>query len=157
LLAACCPESCATVSIIAGRREIAALANGHYLRAELPDGPLTGWWDGDRLAQVMQNLLTNAIKYSPEGGEIVFRIEDRGYEARVSVSDQGIGITSEARSHLFGPFYRAEGALTLGVQGPRPLHHQSPHQGAGCEIWVDSERRRRQHLHLHPAVHPAAG
>jgi two-component system, OmpR family, phosphate regulon sensor histidine kinase PhoR len=94
-----------------------ALTKGHTLRAELPDGPLTGWWDGDRLAQVMQNLLSNAIKYSPEGGEIVLRVEDRGYEARVSVSDQGIGITPEARSHLFGSFYRAEGALTLGVQG----------------------------------------
>jgi signal transduction histidine kinase len=139
LLAACCPESCATVSIIAGRREIAALANGHYLRAELPDGPLTGWWDGDRLAQVMQNLLTNAIKYSPEGGEIVFRIKDRGYEARVSVNDQGIGITPEARSHLFGSFYRAEGALTLGVQGLGLYITKALIKAHGGEIWVDSE------------------
>jgi len=69
-----------------------ALTKGHQLRAELPDGPLLGWWDGDRLAQIIQNLLSNAIKYSPDGGDILLRVEDRGYEARVSVSDQGIGI-----------------------------------------------------------------
>ncbi len=118
-----------------------ALATGHTLRADLPDRPLIGWWDGDRLAQVMQNLLSNAIKYSPDGGEIVLRVEDRGYEARVSVSDQGIGIIPEALPRLFGPFYRAEGALTLGVQGlglglyiTKALIEA--HDGA---IWVDSE------------------
>jgi signal transduction histidine kinase len=118
-----------------------ALAKGHHLRAELPDGPLTGWWDGDRLAQVMQNLLSNAIKYSPEGGEIALRVEDRGYEARVSVSDQGIGITPEALSRLFGPFYRAEGALTLGVQGLGLGLYitKALIEAHGGEIWVDSE------------------
>ncbi len=97
--------------------QVQPLTKGHTLRADLPDRPLNGWWDGDRLAQIMQNLLSNAIKYSPDGGEIVLRVEDRGYEARVSVSDQGIGILPDAIPHLFGRFYRAAGALTLNVQG----------------------------------------
>jgi PAS domain S-box-containing protein len=118
-----------------------ALAKGHHLRAALPEQPLMGSWDGDRLAQVMQNLLSNAIKYSPDGGAIVLRVEDRGYEARVSVSDQGIGIIPEALPRLFGPFYRAEGALTLGVQGLGLGLYitKALIEAHGGEIWVDSE------------------
>jgi PAS domain S-box-containing protein len=118
-----------------------ALAKGHRLRTELPDGPLTGWWDGDRLAQIIQNLLSNAIKYSPDGGDILLRIEDRAYEARVSVSDHGIGIISDALPHLFSRFYRAEGALTLGVQGLGLGLYitKALVEAHGGEIWVDSE------------------
>lgn len=118
-----------------------ALMKGHRLRADLPDGPVTGWWDGDRLAQVMQNLLSNAIKYSPDGGDILLRVEDRGYEVRVTVSDQGIGIIPDVLPHLFGRFYRAEGALTLGVQGLGLGLYitKALIEAHGGEIWVDSE------------------
>ena len=118
-----------------------AVVKGHRLLLETPGHPLIGWWDGDRLAQILQNLLSNAIKYSPDGGDILLRIEDRGFEARVSVSDTGIGIIPEALPQLFGRFYRAEGALTLGVQGlglglyiTRGLI-----EAHGGRIWVDSE------------------
>lgn len=69
------------------------------------------------------------------------RVEDRGYEARVSVSDQGIGIIPEALPRLFGPFYRAEGALTLGVQGLGLGLYitKALIEAHGGEIWVDSE------------------
>lgn len=121
--------------------QVRALAKGHRLRADLPDRPLIGWWDADRLAQVLQNLLSNAIKYSPDGGDILLRVEDRGYEARVSVIDQGIGIIPDALPHLFGPFYRAEGALTLGVQGLGLGLYitKALIEAHGGEIWVDSE------------------
>lgn len=118
-----------------------ALVKGHRLRVDLPDQPITGWWDDDRLAQVIQNLLSNAIKYSPDGGDIVVRVEDRRYEARVSVSDQGIGIAPEALPRLFGRFFRAQGALTLGVQGLGLGLYITKGliEAHGGEIWVDSE------------------
>ncbi len=118
-----------------------ALVKGHRLRVDLPDQPLIGWWDGDRLAQVIQNLVSNAIKYSPDGGDILLRVEDRGYEARVSVSDHGIGIVPEALPQLFGRFYRAQGALTLGVQGLGLGLYITKGliEAHGGQIWVDSE------------------
>jgi len=118
-----------------------AMIGGHQLRADLPDRPLIGWWDGDRLAQVMLNLLSNAIKYSPDGGDICLRVEDRGDEARVSVSDQGIGIIPEALPQLFGRFYRAEGALTLGVQGLGLGLYITKGliEAHGGQIWVETE------------------
>ncbi|MHB8647958.1 MAG: sensor histidine kinase, partial [Thermomicrobiales bacterium] len=117
------------------------LVKGHRLLLDLPDQPLVGWWDGDRLAQVMQNLVSNAIKYSPDGGDILVRIEDRGYEARVSVRDHGIGIVPEALPQLFGRFYRAQGALTLGVQGLGLGLYITKGliEAHGGQIWVESE------------------
>jgi signal transduction histidine kinase len=63
--------------------------------------------DRVRLEQVLQNLLDNAVKYSPEGGTITVCVERQNAEAVLSVSDQGIGIPKEARAQLFDRFYRA--------------------------------------------------
>ncbi len=117
-----------------------ALVKGHRLLAELPDQPLVGWWDSDRLAQVMLNLLSNAIKYSPDGGDIFLRVEDRGYEARVSLRDQGIGIIPDALPQLFNRFYRAEGALIRGVQGLGLGLYITKGliEAHGGQIWVES-------------------
>ncbi len=53
------------------------------------------------------NLLSNAIKYSPQGGAVGVRLLDRAGEVVVEVTDQGIGIPTEAQGRLFTPFYRA--------------------------------------------------
>jgi signal transduction histidine kinase len=79
----------------------------HVVRLESPDGPLEGWWDRGRLTQVFANLLANAIKYSPAGGEILVQVEDLGTAARVSIEDHGAGIAPAALPHLFDRFYRA--------------------------------------------------
>lgn len=62
--------------------------------------------DADRIAQVMGNLLANAIKYTPEGGAIELSAQRRGAELELSVQDTGIGIAPEDRAHIFDPFYR---------------------------------------------------
>jgi two-component system, OmpR family, sensor histidine kinase BaeS len=111
-----------------GELDLAALAGAsldqarlttrrHHLHLESPDWPLRGWWDRGRLAQVFANLLGNAIKYSPAGGEIVVRLEDLGSRVRVSVRDQGIGIAPEELPHLFDRSYRvaATAARTAGL------------------------------------------
>jgi len=93
------------------------LTTRHTLRLQAPRRPLIGWWDSGRLAQVLANLLANAIKYSPSGGEIRCRVEAAGGEVRVAVVDGGIGISSAALPRLFEPFYRAESGLAGGIPG----------------------------------------
>ncbi|HEU5423896.1 MAG TPA: HAMP domain-containing sensor histidine kinase [Nitrolancea sp.] len=72
------------------------------------DGPerLIGIWDGDRLRQVFGNLIGNAIKYAPEGGEIRIDLYHAEHEIAVTVSDQGLGIGAEQMRFLFQPFSR---------------------------------------------------
>ena len=89
----------------------------HTLRVEAPETPVVGDWDGDRREQVMDNLLMNAIKYAPNGGEIVIGVEDCGADARVSVRDCGIGIPPEAHGRLFERFYRAAGGIAADKKG----------------------------------------
>jgi len=101
-------------------RQCVAEAEGttdrHTIRLELPDNPITGWWDADRICQVIQNLLMNAIKYA-EGGEIVVRARARGAAVEISVADRGSGIPAEALPHLFDRFYRAETSRAGNAQG----------------------------------------
>ncbi|MGI8689273.1 MAG: ATP-binding protein [Thermomicrobiales bacterium] len=93
------------------------VAERHRVRVELPDRPIIGWWDSDRICQVIQNLVSNAIKYSPEDDEVVVRVEDCGDQARASVSDRGIGIPAEALPRLFDRFYRAENVQAGSIKG----------------------------------------
>jgi PAS domain S-box-containing protein len=83
-----------------------AAAEGGPIRIEAPTRPMLVQADRHRLAQVFANLLTNALKYSPGGGEVVLRVERGAGEARVHVVDQGVGIPPEALPRLFDRFYR---------------------------------------------------
>jgi two-component system sensor histidine kinase VicK len=80
------------------------------LRLEMPRDPVTVLADRLRLRQVFANLLTNAVKYSPDGSELVLRVARAGANAQVVVIDHGVGIPQPALPHLFDRFYRAEGA-----------------------------------------------
>ena len=82
-----------------------------------PDGTVDGRWDAARVEQILNNLLTNAAKYSPSGGEIVVSLEDLGETVRVAVVDQGVGISPEALPWLFKPFFRLESEETDGIRG----------------------------------------
>jgi signal transduction histidine kinase/ActR/RegA family two-component response regulator len=77
--------------------------------------PVAG--DRARLEQVLVNLIGNAIKYSPQGGQIAVRVERVGGKARISVSDQGIGIPVEEQERLFQRFFRAANAGTRNFGG----------------------------------------
>ncbi len=89
----------------------------HPLVLEVPDYPLPSWADTGRVAEVLDNLLANAVKYSPRGGTVKLRVE-RGRETAVfSVSDQGIGIAPKDRERLFRPFSRVRDAETADIDG----------------------------------------
>jgi PAS domain S-box-containing protein len=83
----------------------------HTIRLESTMDELIGFWDGPRLERVLGNRLGNAIKYSPDGGEITVRITREGNDeagvAVLSVKDRGVGIPTSDLSHIFEPFRRA--------------------------------------------------
>jgi PAS domain S-box-containing protein len=80
----------------------------HRIRVECPDR-VEGRWDPGRMDQVLTNLISNAVKYSPDGGEIVVRVAlDSADWVRVSIDDPGIGIPEEDQARLFRPFARSE-------------------------------------------------
>ena len=74
------------------------------------DESVVGHWDRGRLDQVLTNLLSNALKYSPAGGEIRLRIGTSDRRAIIAVSDQGLGIPPEEQKNLFQPFARGGAA-----------------------------------------------
>lgn len=73
--------------------------------------------DADRLRQVLGNLPSNAIKFSPQGGEISLKATEEGGKVKVKVSDQGIGIPRESLPKLFSKFFRVENADTRKIGG----------------------------------------
>ena len=78
------------------------------LHLEIEDELPLVYADATRMAQVISNLMSNANKYTPEGGEIVVRAWPNGRYAFVSVQDNGLGISEENQQKLFTQFFRAE-------------------------------------------------
>ena len=112
----------------------------HYFRLETP-GPLPPVWaDADRLRQVLTNFLSNAVKFSPQGGEIRVGARREGDHIIVWVADQGVGICLEDREKLFTKFYRVDnketrhvGGTGLGLAIAREI--VEAHKG---RVWVES-------------------
>lgn len=73
--------------------------------------------DRDRIGQVIINLLTNAIKYSPEANKIVVSIKKKSKQAIVSITDFGIGISRQSQSRIFERFYQADTSSTKTFPG----------------------------------------
>lgn len=73
--------------------------------------------DAIRLQQVMANLLSNAFKYSPDGGTVVVSLYEHGNDYRIEVTDQGPGIPTEFHSHIFERFSQADSTDTRRVGG----------------------------------------
>ena len=91
--------------------------NGQNLFIELCTEPI--WIDGDekRMSQVISNLLTNASKYSPEGGDIEIRLFEVPGGVQLQVHDNGIGIRKADIKNLFTPFFRVDNEQTRKVGG----------------------------------------
>ncbi|HEX6289488.1 MAG TPA: ATP-binding protein [Herpetosiphonaceae bacterium] len=89
----------------------------HNVDCLTPSGSLIVDGDEVRLEQVIQNLLSNALKYSPHGGPITVRVEQHGNHARLLVTDRGIGIPKQEQPRLFQRFYRASNADRQYISG----------------------------------------
>jgi signal transduction histidine kinase len=73
--------------------------------------------DERRLEQVVIHLLSNAVKYSPEGGKITIALRHRSEGIELTITDQGIGIPKREQAHITERFYRAENAVKAKIQG----------------------------------------
>jgi two-component system sensor histidine kinase VicK len=100
--------------------------------------------DQDKLTQVLDNIISNAMKYSPQGGKITFKMEEREDHIIVSVSDQGMGIPSENLQQIFERFYRVDKARTrkLGGTGLGLAIAKEMVEAHGGEIWAESVEGR---------------
>jgi signal transduction histidine kinase len=121
--------------------QIAPRSGQHRFFLDFPqDFPIVDA-DPDRVAQVLRNLLDNAIKYSPHGGLIVVRGEAHDDEVVISVADQGLGIAPEHLNRLFEKFFRARSPLGRHVVGSGlglPIAH-SIVESHGGRIWAESQ------------------
>jgi signal transduction histidine kinase len=92
-------------------------ARGHTLHVRLPPAPLTLQGDATRLAQVFCNLLDNACKYTPRGGEITLEARVGDDAVTVAISDNGIGISAEALPRVFEMFGQEARAKDVDAAG----------------------------------------
>lgn len=83
----------------------------------LPDKAILVEIDPDKLTQVIDNIISNALKYSPAGGQITFKIKEKEDDVVVSISDQGMGIPKGKVSKIFTRFYRVDKARTRKLGG----------------------------------------
>ena len=115
-------------------------APNHPIRLQLDPG-LTGLFgDPDKLTQVVTNLVSNAIKYSPDGGEIIVTSRVEGDVAHVYVQDHGIGIPPDRLEQVFERYNRIESDATRHIQGTGlglPIARQIV-QVHGGRAWAES-------------------
>jgi len=97
--------------------EIQPTLTRHSLIYRDPGTPVMIEGDALRLEQVLQNLLQNAVKYSPAGGLVTLQVEQQGQVVCLAVSDQGIGIPQHALQRVFQRFYRASEGVSGGIEG----------------------------------------
>lgn len=110
------------------------------LEKDFPSEPITVDADSVRLEQVFNNLVSNAIKYTPAGGSVRVGVDVQGDHAVVQIEDDGLGIPDEALPDLFQRFYRVESTAHkeqegsgLGLSIVKAIVERH-----GGEIWVDS-------------------
>jgi signal transduction histidine kinase len=78
---------------------------------------LVVWASEEGLDAIFHNLVENAVKYTPAGGQVAVSLARSGDEAQITVADTGIGIPEEAQEHLFEEFYRAPNARSTAAVG----------------------------------------
>jgi two-component system, OmpR family, sensor histidine kinase MtrB len=93
--------------------QVRPTALGHQLVVSIPSYPVMVTGDAMRLGQVLNNLLSNSVKYSPEGGAITISLEESPGAAILTVTDQGIGIQPAERDQIFEPFRRTVASRDL--------------------------------------------
>jgi len=118
-----------------------ASSEKHRLRTELDQALPIINADPDRLIQVISNLVSNAVKYSPDGGEVTISTAADNGQVHVAVRDQGVGIPPEFISRVFGRYERFENSKTSKVVGTGlglAISRQIIELHGG-KIWVESK------------------
>jgi signal transduction histidine kinase len=133
-----------------------AQSHGHTLQFSPSGESLLVRGDRDRLAQVIGNLFSNAIKYSPEGGTVEVTTSLIGDEAWIWVRDEGLGIPTDHQEQIFTKFFRGDVGRELGIAGTGlglVLARQIV-EAHGGEIGFESEAGRGSTFWLHLPASP---
>jgi signal transduction histidine kinase len=109
----------------------------HQLVLEAP-ASLDGLWDRERVGQMVANLVSNAIEYSPAGGRVVVAARRAGVEVVVSVSDRGPGIPPERADRLFLPFTRLDEHHSQSGTGLGLYIVKAIAEAHGGRVWLES-------------------
>lgn len=123
---------------------------GIEVEARLPATPAMVSADPNRITQVLENLISNALKFSKPGGKVTIELQEREHLVEVIVSDQGKGIAAEDLERIFGKFYQVEESATR-EQGGTGLGLAickgiiEAHRG---KIWAESELGRGSRFHF---------
>ena len=117
--------------------QVAAAAKGVTVSTEVPDTPLHGFFDPDRLLQVFANLLSNAIKFTPRDGRIDLSVEKVGSALQFCVSDTGVGVPAPMLKAIFERFWQVgkndHRGMGLGLYISKCIV-----EAHGGKLWVDS-------------------
>ena len=113
--------------------------NGHRFVADVDIDGVAVQADPDKLRQVLDQLVSNAVKYSPEGGTVTVSARRVEEAVEVAVADEGIGIPQSERERIFSKFYKAGGAQGTGLG---LFIAQGLVREMGGRMWVDSEEGR---------------
>jgi signal transduction histidine kinase len=134
-------EACRLVDEVVVEMRAQADQKGVELVAEKPLRNVVIDCDKDRVVQILENLIGNAIKYTPAGKRVTVRLVEDGAEVRFQVTDEGPGIPDDVLPHIFDTFYRAKAATGrgLGLGLSIALGLVRAHRGA---IWAESEAGR---------------
>jgi two-component system phosphate regulon sensor histidine kinase PhoR len=127
-----------------------AESRGLQIHVNLPAGlpPVRG--DGAQLGEVLQNLLDNALQYTPSGGEIEVTASSDGHEVTLTVADTGIGIPESDLARIFERFYRVDAARSREAGGTGLGLAISRHivDAHGGRIWVESAVGQGSRFHF---------
>ncbi|MGD6804592.1 cell wall metabolism sensor histidine kinase WalK [Rossellomorea vietnamensis] len=125
---------------IIDRFEMSKNQNVDFKR-QLPENALFVDIDKDKLTQVLDNIISNALKYSPEGGLITFSVTEKEEHILISVSDQGLGIPQDNLTKIFERFYRVDKARSrqMGGTGLGLAIAKEMISAHGGTIWAESK------------------
>ncbi|MCF7876435.1 HAMP domain-containing protein [Candidatus Bipolaricaulota bacterium] len=125
---------------VVGKLEVIGAEKGVKIKTNLPDNPVDVDVDGDRISQVLNNLVKNALSHTEKGDEVLVNFEEKGKSVLVEVADTGEGIPEEKVDNVFDRFYRADssrssgGGSGLGLSIAKELI-----EAHGGQIWIESE------------------
>lgn len=100
-----------------GKLEVTAKNKSQILILESTPAELVGYFDYDRIEQVVQNIISNALKYTPECGRIALKAYEEGESVVLEVQDNGVGIPEQDISRIFDRFYRVDKARSRNLGG----------------------------------------
>jgi two-component system, OmpR family, sensor histidine kinase VicK len=120
------------------------------LSRSLPDRVIPVQIDTDKMTQVLDNIISNAMKYSPEGGTISFSVSIIGRKVKVSISDEGVGIPKNNVSKIFDRFFRVDRARSrdIGGTGLGLAIAKEIILAHGGDIWAESEWGQGTTIHF---------